>query len=191
MTPLVQRTRTARRRGLALGLLVTAAAGTFAVYSLSGAGRGEGPLVISEGLSARGAPSDDALYYTLHACTEEPTDLRITAVDSLGVWSEGGAPTWLVAWPTEVNKVGAGPAPAPRELFTPVGEDAGGVSPGCGPDFHAPLLAAEFPHADTADVGFDHIRVHYTADDRDFSAEYEISFGVCGQRAEETRCGQD
>lgn len=142
---------------------------------------GEGPLSLPDGHGFVMAPATTPMYMTVTGCTEESVDLSIESVEALDPW-DATEVTWAVAWPDEPPSVAGAEGPAPSPPFTALAEDEGGRTAPCGDaDREGPVLAAQFPSADTTDIGFERIRVRYSAGGTTYTGESDISFGLCGR----------
>lgn len=142
-----------------------------------------GPLQLPDGHTLALAPSDRPMYATIDACFAATGEARVEEVRPVGEWAVQEL-TWQVAWPGQQPVLrAAGAAPAPR-LFVSVPSSAS-VESVCDGGGEPVVIAVEFPHATTSDVGFDSLEVRYVLNDEEHVDIYEVSLGVCGSEVAE------
>lgn len=140
-----------------------------------------GPLSLPDGHQVLLAPSKDRGFFTIPACVEETGEmqLEIKQVAALRPWADAEV-TWKITWPPKDRPVLVGSAygTAPRRF---VDLPSKGVAEPCRIADDSPVLAVEFPRAESEHLGFDGLRVHYTADGESYQADYDVSFGICAK----------
>ncbi|MDP3890061.1 hypothetical protein [Nocardioides sp.] len=173
------RARTVRLTVLLLCLPILSCSGPGA--GLGNGTTGRGPLVLPDGYTGVMAPSKGPTFMTLSGCVEgdEEIEIEIQEVEALEPWSDAEL-VWKITWPKPARPVQIGSArgTAPRR-FTDL-PSSGSPRP-CGSGANAPVLAVEFPRATSAHIGFEAVRVRYSADGKDYVADYDITLGICAK----------